>query len=123
MSRMKELYEKVAADSSLQAKFSKIMKDVEQTDEESLNKKIAAFAKDAGYDVTLDEMKDFFKEMWEPKEGPLSDAELDMVAGGKTRSDIPMQSTVSNSRLTVCYQYSPNISAVGSSTPGTCFKA
>ena len=88
MSKMKELYEKVAADSTLQAKFSEIMKDAEVDGEAETKEKLVAFAKENGYDVTLDEMQDFFKGLAESKEGELSDAELDLVAGGKTQGEI-----------------------------------
>jgi hypothetical protein len=83
MSKMKELYEKVAADSALRDKFAAIMKDAEAAGEEATNAKLIAFAKDAGAEVTPDEMRQFFKELAESKKGSLSDTELDMVAGGK----------------------------------------
>ncbi len=83
MSKMKELYEKVAADSTLRDKFSAIMKDSQEAGEAATNEKLVAFAKDAGYVVTQDEMRQFFKELAESKKGELSAAELDMVAGGK----------------------------------------
>lgn len=79
MTKMKELYEKVAADSTLQDKLATIMKGAEEAGEEATEEKLLAFAKDAGYDVTLDEMREFFKQ-----EGlELSEADLDGVAGGK----------------------------------------
>lgn len=84
MSQMKELFEKVSKDTTLQAKFSMIMKDTENTGEETTKEKLIAFAKDTGYDVTLEEMKEFFKDLSNNMEGELSDAELDMVAGGKS---------------------------------------
>lgn len=83
MLKMKELYEKVAADSTLQDKFAVIMKGAEEAGEEVTKAKLVAFAKDAGAEVTLDEMRQFFKEQAESREGELSDVELDMVAGGK----------------------------------------
>ncbi len=83
MSKMQELYEKVAADSALQAKFVEIMKDAEAAGEESTNEKLTAFVKEAGYEISLTEITAFFKEMAELKEGELSEVELDMVAGGK----------------------------------------
>ena len=83
MSKMRELYEKVAADNTLQVKFAEIMKDAETTGEEATREKLTAFAKEAGYDVTEGEMQEFFKGLVESKEGELSDAELDQVAGGK----------------------------------------
>lgn len=83
MSKMKELYEKVAADEALRDKFAMIMKGAEDAGAEATEAKLAAFAKDAGAEVTLDEMRQFFKELAESKTGELSDIELDMVAGGK----------------------------------------
>lgn len=80
---MKELYEKVAANSTLQENFAVIMKGAEEAGEEATNANLVAFAKEAGYEVTLEEMRKFFKEMAESKESELSDVELDMVAGGK----------------------------------------
>ncbi len=83
MSNMKELYEKVAADSTLQAKFAAIMKDAEKAGN-ATREKLTAFAKEAGYDVTIEEVQAFFKELTESKERELSDSELDHVAGGKS---------------------------------------
>ena len=83
MSKMKDLYEKVGADRALQEKFGVIMKCAAEAGEEATNANLAAFAKEAGYEVTLEEMRKFFKEMAESKESELSDVELDMVAGGK----------------------------------------
>lgn len=85
MEKMKELYEKVAKDSALQAKFSEIMKDAEKAGAEATEKKLMAFVKEEGYDISIDEMQAFFKELSEQKDGALSDMELDMVAGGKTK--------------------------------------
>lgn len=82
MDKMKELYAKVAGDAALQAKFAEIMKDAEAAGE-ATKEKLAAFAKEAGFEVSFDEAQEFFKTLSEKKEGALSDAELDMVAGGK----------------------------------------
>lgn len=79
MEKMKELYEKVAGDSGLQAKFAEIMKDAA----EGTTEKLVGFAKEAGYDVSIKEAQEFFKALTEQKDGSLSNAELDMVAGGK----------------------------------------
>ncbi len=104
MSKMKELYEKVAADSMLQTEFLKILKEAEETnDKKSVEIKIINFAKDAGYDITLDEMKTFFEELHEPKQGVLSEAELDMVAGGKSQTgqgQTPGEASVYNCPIT-----------------------
>lgn len=83
MDAMKELYEKVSKDAVLQEKFAAIIKDTEKAGEEATKEKLISFAKEAGYDVTTEEMQEFFKGLAEAKEGELSDAELDQVAGGK----------------------------------------
>jgi predicted ribosomally synthesized peptide with nif11-like leader len=83
MDNMKELYDKVAKDDMLQAKFAEIINNAETTGEEETSKKLIVFAKDAGYEVTMDEIKVYFKDLSEKQSGQLSDAELDMVAGGK----------------------------------------
>jgi predicted ribosomally synthesized peptide with nif11-like leader len=88
MEKMKQLYEKVAADSVLQTKFNAILSEAEKAGEAATGEKLAAFAKEAGFEVSLDEMKAFFKQLSEKGEGELSDTELDMVAGGKSLSGI-----------------------------------
>lgn len=82
MEKMKELYDKVAKDSALQTKFAEIMKDAEKSGKDETGKKLAAFAKEAGYEATVEEMVGFFKSL-EVREGTLSEEELDAVAGGK----------------------------------------
>lgn len=88
MSKMHELYEKVSKDIALQEKFKAIMKDAETLGEEAMNETYLAFAKSAGYDITIEEMQAFFKDLVEKEHGELSDAELDLVAGGKTHGDV-----------------------------------
>ena len=88
MGKMKQLYEKVGEDSTLQEKFNEILEAAQKAGPEETEKKLVAFAKEAGYEVSLDEMKDFFKELAENDKGELSDAELDMVAGGKSLTGI-----------------------------------
>ena len=81
MLQMQELYEKVSKDESLQEKYAEIIK-AEKSREET-EKELINFAKDEGFDVTMEDIKAFFKELSEKKEGAISEAELDMVAGGK----------------------------------------
>jgi len=83
MSRMRELYEKVAQDSMLQEKLVKIMKEGEEAYKKMTEEKLTAFAKETGFDVTVEEMQAFFKELAEKDRAELSAGELDMVAGGK----------------------------------------
>lgn len=90
MSQMKELYDKVAKDSALQATFSWILLEAEKAGQPSnplaqqeTEKKLQAFAKVAGYEVSIEEMQSFFQGMETQATGELSDEELDQVAGGK----------------------------------------
>lgn len=87
MSQMKELYDKVSKDAALQEQFSQIVKEAEQAGEQATEEKLLAFAKGAGYDVSLDEMKEFLMALIEKQPGELSELELDMVAGGKLTMD------------------------------------
>ncbi|MDD3169016.1 MAG: Nif11-like leader peptide family RiPP precursor, partial [Eubacteriales bacterium] len=68
MSTMKELYLKVAADESLQAKVNKIFET----------------AKEQGFDVTVEEIFEFFNSGEVASGSQMSDEELDSVAGGYT---------------------------------------
>lgn len=87
MEKMQELFEKVSKDVTLQKKFAAIIKDAD-SEEEATKKELVNFAKDIGYDITIEEMQNYFKELSEDKKGELSDAELDMVAGGKADLDL-----------------------------------
>ena len=82
MSKMNELYAKVATDSALQEKFGKIVE--EGGDEAAVGEKLITFAKDQGYDVTLSDIEEFFKSLAEPTNGQLSEEEMEAVAGGKS---------------------------------------
>ena len=63
MSKLNELYLKVLADSSLQAKFLEIVKDVETVGREVTGEKLVVFAKEAGYDVTVAEIAAFLENL------------------------------------------------------------
>lgn len=84
MSQMKELYEKVAKDAALQKKFGEILAEGEKAGREATEGKLLAFAKDAGYSLSIAEMQEFFQGLEKNQKGELSDLELDMVAGGKS---------------------------------------
>lgn len=84
MSKMKELYDKVSKDAVLQEKFSRIVQDAESAGEEKTGEKLLDFACESGFSISLEEMQDFFWDLMEKKDGQLSDAELDLVAGGKS---------------------------------------
>jgi len=80
MEKMKELYEKVAGDSDLQVKFAVIMRDADTAGKAATQEKLIVFAKEAGFDASFEEIREFFLKQ---SERELTDAELDMAAGGK----------------------------------------
>ncbi len=83
MSKMQELYDKVTQDRDLQAKISEVIKNAQKDGEANVNDELIRFVNSIGYDITLDEMVEFFRVIAEDTDGELSEAELDMVAGGK----------------------------------------
>ena len=83
MSKMQELYDKVAANQGLQNEFTEIMKRAMADNAEEMQKEMLGFAKKQGYDVTLEEMTAFFEGM-AAAGNELSETELDAVAGGKS---------------------------------------
>lgn len=83
MSQMNQLYEKVAHDNRLQLKVVKIIENHDHLSREGVRQRLVAFADEIGFKVTEDEIRNFFNEMTEPRDGELSDADLEMVAGGK----------------------------------------
>ena len=95
MSKMKELYEKVAADSALQSRIYEILANAEKAGEAETGRRFVAFAKEEGYDITLEEMIIFFKELSEEQNRELNSAELDQVAGGKADTPIIVMSVLS----------------------------
>lgn len=92
MSKMKELYKKVAADEGLQQRINQIF-EAAGADADAAAQKLVGFAKEQGYDVTDAEIGEFFKSMAETSGGPLSDQDLDSVAGGKRPGDGGMLTT------------------------------
>lgn len=83
MSEMKELYLKVTKDADLQAKITEILKNAEKAGEDTTKERLIQFAKEEGFEITVEEMQAFFKDLAENNSTELSAAELDMVAGGK----------------------------------------
>lgn len=84
MSHMQELFERVGKNGVLLAKFNQIVEHAEQEGKEATEEKLIAFAKAEGFDISVTEMSEYFKKLPETGAGELSDAELDMVAGGKS---------------------------------------
>jgi len=74
MSNMNELYKKVAADAGLQEKANKIL-ETAASDPDALGKKLVEFAKEQGYDVTVEEIHEFFK----PTDGQLSEEDVKQI--------------------------------------------
>ncbi len=79
MSKMSDFYTKVVSDAELRAKVNTVLggKDIANLSDQDLEK-LGEIAKAAGFDITLDEAKEYLKA--EAKE--LSDEALDAVAGG-----------------------------------------
>jgi hypothetical protein len=88
MSKTKELFEKVAKDSVLQAKFGKVIENAKREGEAVTSDKLIDFARDAGYEITFEEMKEYFKEMADQNDELLSESEIDMVSGGSETTGI-----------------------------------
>jgi hypothetical protein len=59
MEKIEELYAKVAGDAALQAKFAEIMKEAAEA-RKATQEKLEAFAKEAGYEVSLEEAQEYF---------------------------------------------------------------
>ena len=76
MSSMHDLYTKVAEDPILQQKFSLIMAEAEQagqiddpSGQAATEEKLLAFAREAGFEVSIAEMQAFFQGMAAQAEG------------------------------------------------------
>lgn len=82
MSTMRDLYLKVAADAVLQEKVNKIF-EANAEDGAAAAAKLVEFAKEQGYDVTVEEIREFFKSLSEKSNEALDDEDLEAVAGGK----------------------------------------
>jgi len=87
MSKISELYVKVATDSNLQTKFQSILNDKDSTDTETIKKELISFAGELGFDVSWEEVEEFFRNLSGKDSQSLSEAELDLVAGGKEELD------------------------------------
>ena len=92
---IRELYDKVAADAGLQQKLGEILKSAEKQGKDATESKLVEFAREAGYEITIGEMKEFFDQQRKETQGQLSDAELDLVAGGKKGDGMILASVLS----------------------------
>jgi hypothetical protein len=68
MEKMKELYEKVSQDSALRNRFEEIMKNSADAGPEKTGEELSAFAKGAGYEVSIEEIREFFQSLTVQKE-------------------------------------------------------
>ena len=81
MMTMKELFLKIEADTDLQDTFKKIMEEAAH-DVNVAGKRIAQFAKEQGFDVTVEEILESFNSDAAAFGSQISDEEIDSVAGG-----------------------------------------
>lgn len=95
MSKMQELYQKVAGDRALQDQFKQILSEAEAAGQTATEDRLLTFAQEAGYEVSLEEMRIFFEGIATQAQGELSNAELDQVAGGKVNPDHVIASVIS----------------------------
>lgn len=84
LSEMKEFYVKVSGDSELKQEVQALLMQASEVGEEETNRRMIAFAQNAGYQISIEEMKSYFLALAAEKTGVLSDDELDQVAGGKS---------------------------------------
>jgi len=94
MSQMKELYLKVSADRALREKFAELVNSVKEASQGEKDGKLSAFAKETGYDISIEEMQKFFMNLAEKQEAALNEAELDLVAGGKSNDESPVDISI-----------------------------
>lgn len=88
MDKMRELYGKVAKSNELQKKLTRIANEAKEVGAEKTNQRLIKFAEYVGYDITIKEMQNFFTALAAEQSAELSDAELDMVAGGKMKAGL-----------------------------------
>ena len=89
MSKMADFYSKVMADAELQSKLKGILGDKTIADASDAElEKIGALAKEAGFEITLAEAKEYLS----ANEAVVSDEALDAVAGGRgPQKDVVLQ--------------------------------
>lgn len=80
MSKVSEFYAKAISDEGAKAKLGEILggKTINEADDEQL-KKIGGLAKELGFEITIEEAKDYLN----GDNAELDDDDLDAVAGGK----------------------------------------
>ena len=89
MKQMQELYNKTAQSEELQEKLTAILKDAKKDGKETFEAKLTGFAKEAGYDLSLRDLMEFIDRLpAKEKDTELTEAELDLVAGGKSANGV-----------------------------------
>lgn len=85
MSKMSDFYAKVISDETLRSRMNEVLggKDIADASDEDL-KKIGEIAKEAGFDISIDEAKAYLAS--DAKD--LSDEALDAVAGGINKGKV-----------------------------------
>lgn len=96
MSKVAEFYQKAMADPAAKAELAAILngKDIAAATEEDLAK-IGEVAKKLGYEITVEEAKEYLN----PAEAELSDDDLDAVAGGKGDPGVSIGCTTGGGQL------------------------
>ena len=103
MGKMKEIFDAVSNDTNLQSKFKEAIRKSEGVGKEEAERNLRAFAEDAGFEVTTDEIISFSKELTGTKNAELSEMELDMVAGGKSDIAKAIVPTISKKFIKAIY--------------------
>ena len=85
MANEKEFLKKMMDDKAFDAQVRDAVKAKKDAGAKDYNEAIVSVAKELGYEVTAEELRAVRDEMSED----ISEAELGMVAGGKTRSGCP----------------------------------
>ncbi|MDD4565944.1 MAG: Nif11-like leader peptide family RiPP precursor [Eubacteriales bacterium] len=82
MEEIKVFYEKVSKSPMLRKKLIWIADEATIAGQKKTKERLIDFVKDAGFDITIEEMRDFFADLAEKKNAEMTDAELETVAGG-----------------------------------------
>ena len=92
MDNLKIFYAKVMADETLAAKLEKIMDEIEKENDISDEhcQKVVELAKEVGVEISVEDIKNYL-DLHEKDAEILTDAELEMVAGGKSDKSDPVE--------------------------------
>lgn len=82
MEEMRELYEKVAKSPMLQKKLTWIAGEAAAAGRKKTRERLIDFMKEAGFDISIEDMRAFFSDRAEKRQTELTETELETVAGG-----------------------------------------